>query len=731
MAVELPDPELRAGINTALLNLAEQSQFCRPDGRDLRVSRQDGRPVPHRARVRDNETLDLLFHASGDCSRFFVYYGNPDAEKAEGEWRESLGGLLLETYPVGEPIERPADTLLALEPYLPGFRGRPWPQVWDLRNPFGRDDLYVSVYKGTIYCPETGAYVFAVNADDLALFALDEMDDPLCWRGPGVPSMSWHDPDNPRSVCEKLVERGVYRFSYYHAENRGTQLAQLGWRRPSSDIIVTVPPQAFVRYLPAEIASRQVRGRKVSPFFVARHRYNLRVNGIEPGFPSFRFEARLPAGAEAEATAFEWDFGDGASARGPVAEHEFGSAETHQVSLTVRSPDGSQTAVKRPVLASAAPVKDASLRLTVASNDWLIAPDAPVRLQVLIQGEGAGERGFEVVTTAAGASPAGGQLPTSSQTVSFPPARAQDGMARAELEEAILSGRENVRISVKALLHGVEVAGQEIVVLRTDGHLAGLRMDQAQALRDERGSLAVLRVARLARGKAPPRRIHEPNTGTVSVLVFDEMLGGPPGAAALDDYADLLRSLLAAQYPDLTFTIRRAPSPAEPDVLPMHRLLHVYRTMSRLRPNLVMLVCQPQSVIDGVPLAEFEKSLGASLDQILARSRSEVVVVTPTPLPGSPEASRPYARAAKQVGLRRGLPVVDLYSRFLLSEGWEELFRARGGRHPAFLLYPDERGQERVAREIYATLISSFHSDLSAAARRVSLARAARAASEP
>ena len=44
--------------------------------------------------------------------------------------------------------------------------------------------------------------------------------------------------------------------------------------------------------------------------------------------------------------------------------------------------------------------------------------------------------------------------------------------------------------------------------------------------------------------------------------------------------------------------------------------------------------------------------LTACVDQVHARSRAEVIIVTPPPMPGRPDASRPYARAAKQVGLR-------------------------------------------------------------------------------
>jgi hypothetical protein len=67
------------------------------------------------------------------------------------------------------------------------------------------------------------------------------------------------------------------------------------------------------------------------------------------------------------------------------------------------------------------------------------------------------------------------------------------------------------------------------------------------------------------------------------------------------------------------------------------------------------------------------------------------------------------------------VPVVDLYSRFVLTSGWEDLFRSEGADAPAFLLYPNPRGQMLIARELYDTIVARFHDDLSTAARQESI----------
>jgi hypothetical protein len=154
--------------------------------------------------------------------------------------------------------------------------------------------------------------------------------------------------------------------------------------------------------------------------------------------------------------------------------------------------------------------------------------------------------------------------------------------------------------------------------------------------------------------------------------------------------------------------------------------MHVLDTLGPSRPTLVLLVCQPATVVNGAPLDDFRRCLTASIDQIQARSRAEVVLVTPPPLPGRPDASRPYARAAKQAGLQKGVPVVDLYSRFVLTEDWEDLFRSDAGRGPAYLLYPNTQGQALIARELYDTIVAGFHDDLSTAARQESIRNVSR-----
>jgi hypothetical protein len=286
-------------------------------------------------------------------------------------------------------------------------------------------------------------------------------------------------------------------------------------------------------------------------------------------------------------------------------------------------------------------------------------------------------------------------------------------------------GRET-RVALSVSLHGVELAREEVAVLGTNGVLTGLHLDRARNLRTRDGALAALRLVRSGRGPAAERRIAELRPGAVRLLIYDDMLAGPPGATEEGGFGRALAGMLEARYPALRFGLTRSFTGTGQEPAPLDRFLHVLETLGQARPTLVLLVCQPATVVNGAAVDDFTRCLTASIDQVHARSRAEVVVVTPPPMPGRPEASRPYARAAKQVGLRKGVPVVDLYSRFVLTSDWEGLFRREGSSDPAFLLYPNSRGQMLIAQEIYHTLVARLHDGLATAAREESIRSAAR-----
>jgi len=745
LVVEVVPASRRAGLNTARLELGDQGRLCQPDGRDVRVVSSAGALVPHRVEVEQGRGLAVLFELSGDLTRYYVYYGNPAAPKAESAWKEQLGGLTLETRPLNSTVTSPSGLLKEVQSKTVPYGKKPWGQIWDLENPFGPDDRYLSIYEGTLYLPETGRYVFAVNADDVGYFAVQGLANPMCWRRPGEMSQNWIDPRQPRGHRAISAKKGIYRISFYQAENWGGQFAALGWQTPSSKQIVAVPPEAFVRYVPAEVIGREERTGKLSAFFSVRLLHNLQFNSQRVLFPLLRVESRMTQRQKAAGLQDGWRFADGSTAAGAVVERYFRPAPQQTVTLTVSARDGSRATITRTVRVGGTRVLPMTVHLQVQGTGALVARDRPVQLRILALCEGTDELTYRLETVvAAGDGPPAvrssrplrlkpvpvGQASAGSGAAGVSGRRSRrPGRARAappepaaqpwsEVVETFEAAAAQTRVRVRLSFLGVEIVSRKVAILGTDTDVPGLHFDASENLRDADGSLVVLRVADLRREGAPERVPYDPATGVVNVLVLDQMLGGPAGQSPETNFVGYLARLLEARYPGLDFQCRRSAPPPEADALPAAGFLHLQRLLATSRPNLVLLVLPPESVVNGVPLKEFRDYLTASLDQILARTRAEAVVVTPPPVPLAPDSSAAYARAAKEVGLRKGLPVVDLYSRFLLMENWIGLFQSLEGRYPSYSLYPNERGQEEVAEAVYAAVVEHLDGVLSAGSRR-------------
>jgi len=520
-----------------------------------------------------------------------------------------------------------------------------------------------------------------------------------------------------------VLQKGVYRFAFYHVENWGSQFAALGWKRPSSDAIVTVSPEAFVTYLPANILGRDVQGQDLAPFFVAEHDYNLMVNSHDFKFPVYRFESRLHRpGDDLSRWTYHWDFGDGSSASGRQVRHEFGAVESYEVSLTVRDELGRTATITRPISPPAEPVKRVQLQMEVESEREMVTQEERINYSVLLRNRSSVRRDPVLKTER---SRGGGESEeTSSYSTELrnlePTLKGEGGWLR--LNRTLPPPSQNLSVTISLMLHERPVVEKEIAFKRTDRPLGDLYLGPSQQLREKKSgredSLVVLVLADVKASQAPERKLCEPSTGDVQVLVFDEGLAGPRGRERGDNYLTMLKKLLEHSYTGLTFNIERRTTGKSGQDLPIRVFVETYKEVIASRPNLVLLVCQPEAVINGIPVEAFEDALIASLDQILTQSKAALVLVTPPPLPQRADLSRSYARVVKKVGLSKGIPVVDLYSRFLLTDRWRSLFTPGSGRQQTFQLYPNLRGQRKIARETYESIVDQLHLELSAAVRK-------------
>lgn len=759
----VPAEEERAGVNTARFELGDLGDICREDGADLRVTTRGGAEVPCAVERDDDGSLAVRFRVSGASTEFYLYCGNPGAAAQPGSWKEETGGLRLTVRPTAGRVfafagrgRNPAstrDTVVARimaevsrdrKPYA----SQEWGQINDLENPFRPDahpfvrgadpgDYYISIYEGTILAPMEGDYDFGINADDAAVFGMEIKGrlEWLCWRGMSGISMEWDDPENPNSVLRqedrpyrrrKLhLKWGLHKIAYYHVENDGGQLAALGWQTPDMEEIDVVPVRAFTRYLPVRLMGREVQGQPFSPFFRVQHRFNLRINDGEDVFPNYTLELVNGWGGRKALAGLsvDWTLPSGDRASGSVVSGEFAGRGPFTVAADIASSDDAKVIVKRTFSAPEEPVHAMLLKLQIQTDS------------VLLRGKGGGD--VEVLVAARNGAPRTLQLRTvsrpldgRSETVS--PARPVkvtpvSGGADDEWTSVVAEwdpGAASSELEAQLLLHGRVVAATRLAVVSAADDLEGVTLDESQDLRSPDGALLNLIAPGLVRDDVAAR-VPVDGRGNVRILVLDELLAGAPGQAIGPSYAGLLRELLQKRYPTLKFEVERVAVQGEVGTRPITKFLGVVRALDERDPTVVLLVWPPQAIVDGLPVEQYEAYLSATVDNILQRTTAELFLVNTPPMPLQPDVARPYAAAVKKVALRKEVRAIDVYSRFLLLDDWEGLFRSAQRRYPSFTLYPSRTGQEEVAREAYAAMVDALHQAFSTAERKLSVQRSA------
>ena len=144
------------------------------DGRDIRVTTKGGRVVAHRVLMAGpGDRVTIAFALLGKADRYFVYFGNADAE-APTEQLDIQRGALQETwkYPGGaigtlaqvQAVLDKADTLIGR-----GFRG----QIFQGYNPFGPDEDLAGVFTAYFVAPVGGEYTFCTSSRNASFLEID------------------------------------------------------------------------------------------------------------------------------------------------------------------------------------------------------------------------------------------------------------------------------------------------------------------------------------------------------------------------------------------------------------------------------------------------------------------------------------------------------------------------------------------------------------------------------
>jgi PKD repeat protein len=357
--VEIPKPSAETGVDTAAVKLLCQG-LARTDGSDYRVLDAAAKPVPFQLTFHDPARYSLLsIRAANPRQKFFVYFGNPQAQAAreqvtadpapgsgppKGAWVPRYG-LVLQTRL--RPVEKDPKTGEVKHPrtvddmakLLAGskvrYGARYQRRISDGFNPFDSSDSYISIYRGWLNIAEAGTYQFCTVSSKASFSFLDGKE-LVHWPGRHTTERGARGEVN----TEVKVTAGLHYIEYYHETVPLEHMAFLGWRPPSApkDHFAAIPESVFTAPHEAVVTAYEgptgplVRFEPVivdSVWPLERH---------EGQYTRCRFHAIGPSEAR-----YEWDFGDGQTAAGNDPFHVYLAMGNYTVTLQAKTPRGTQT----------------------------------------------------------------------------------------------------------------------------------------------------------------------------------------------------------------------------------------------------------------------------------------------------------------------------------------------------------------------------------------------------
>ncbi len=303
----------------------------RPGGPSIRVTTAAGKPVKHFVmQTGPGDLARVCFALSERSSKYFVYYGNPEAQAPDANWRPRRGVLLegwayrggaIASFPLTQQTFNKAG-----EP-----QGRTFvPNVYLGHNPFDVPSHYCHRYTGWLVCPKAGRYAFSTTSKDASFLLVDET---MVVQWPGR-----HPPvADARHIGRIRLDAGLHKLTYYHVSVGPNGRAVAAWQPPGEGRPVVIPPAAFAPIARGTCGDLDRYGTRMQADFT--------MDGPHEAFVKDRytyryiFEARL-ANVAASGAKFRWDFGDGITAEGARAEHVYLSAGKRVVALTARRGGG-------------------------------------------------------------------------------------------------------------------------------------------------------------------------------------------------------------------------------------------------------------------------------------------------------------------------------------------------------------------------------------------------------
>jgi len=724
--VEVQQVDRTGKINTGYIEVPVGPPAVAPDGRDVRLLDEQGRPVRLQLVGRNREPLagpipeggPLRIHfevADPAVRRYAAYWGNPAATpEPPAQWEKKLGSLTLEVR--DNTLKRTAANWKEMNDLLAASSARlgggPRREINDTENPYGpRNENFLSIYKGMIYCPVDGRYAFGTDSDDSSFLLIDGV---LVAQWPGG-----HNPEGKFTHFGRIeLKAGLHRIEYYHVQTTGGTQARAGWQPPGAAAFVTIPEEAFVRELMTLPLILEGRDDPAAAFFRVRPRGGMQFGSSGPVFTTMEF-TDLSRSRLGEIVVREWDFGDGVVSREPNPTHVFIGGQPRTVSLRVTDSLGFDGRFSMEVAGSVVADSrvDVDVELTCDAN-FLMPGESP-RLTFKSRLSALQPVCLALITEYWG--PDGRMLRRERETLAFPPPAPGQStsewvvVSRPLAPEGIEMASGDVALRLEH--RGADVAARKLCIRNAADPKLVLQFD-GDRLTDAAGAPVVLRLTSGAGfGDAFLRRLER--GGEVRVMLVDDSLAG----AGAGGYADLAAAEIQRRYPKTALKITRVGlDPTGRSHQPLRHLVDYPRQAREMNADLVILAASLRDVLRFAPVRIYERTVQAMAERFEAVGGAPVALIAPPPTMANPALSQDYAVAVKTVGLRRKLPVADMYSAFLRYGGaraddsapaWRILYRDTESTAPVYHMAPTARGQELMA----ATLVKALLDDAPRAAR--------------
>jgi PKD repeat protein len=293
------------------------------NGEDIRVATEEGKLVPsHVLMAGPGDRMRIVFAMQKNVRDYEIYFGNPKpAPPPEGmddvhykaglliETRQWTGGSVTNFDQIEKSFARSKPVLgkMMVDMVFLGY------------NPFGPQEQWISKFKGSLFAPIDGEYLFALAADDAAALYIDGK--PLVFAPLGGGDIRYH--------ATVHLTRGRHDLMVYHVNFAGQGYVSLGWKRPDANKVEVVHRESFGvcfsgivgpmeehgKTLVADFISAQVAECFFNDSYSFRYHFSSKEKGVQP-------------------TKVHWNFGDGQSSDDPEPDHIYLSDGIYPVKMT-------------------------------------------------------------------------------------------------------------------------------------------------------------------------------------------------------------------------------------------------------------------------------------------------------------------------------------------------------------------------------------------------------------